>query len=680
MSKITDLFQALPREARDTLFVLAVLGWTIAPHANNLPLWCPGLAFLLILWRAYLAVSNGPQPGRWTMVCILLFAAILNLWSFSTVLGRQAGISMLVVLIALKTLELRARRDSFVIFFLGFFLVLTHFLFSQSIAVALAMVVSVWGLLTALVLTHMPVGQPALTQAARIAAKTALLGTPIMLALFVFFPRVAPLWGVPQDSIASSGLSRQLHMGSIAELAMSDEIVMRIRFPKQVPPAEKMYFRGPVLSEISGAEWTPAAGSDTQPSPRADLIFESPAIPYEITLEPQRSLDVPLLEAAMSPPIQDGAAERPIEMQRSAELSWEAKSPINERLRLNAEAYMSFRIGPFDPEPGLTRYLRLPNGHSPRTRAWATELKNSPDMAQADTQGLVNAVLRHVGDEKFFYTLTPGLYGEKDPKAAIDEFWLDRRQGFCEHFATTFVVIMRAMGVPARVVLGYQGADPQPVDGYYIVRRNSAHAWAEYWQAGRGWVRVDPTAAVSPDRIKRSSRLPPPRGLIAGTLRQALGGANGLAQLQRSWEAVNNRWNQWVLNYSQRQQNDLLKQMGFSSPDWTDLGLMLFFCCLGAGLIGFGVYRWQMQPIDPWVRQMDLLRRQLREVGLQAADHDPPLAMAQGVNRMFGDAGTALADALRELDALRYGSSVKPRQLAIQFSQIRMQAQALGKR
>ena len=236
------------------------------------------------------------------------------------------------------------------------------------------------------------------------------------------------------------------------------------------------------------------------------------------------------------------------------------------------------------------------------------------------------------------------------------------------------------MGVPARVVLGYQGTDPEPVDGYYIVRRNAAHSWAEYWQAGRGWVRVDPTSAVAPDRIKRSTRLPPPRGFVAGTLSQALGGANVLAHFQQSWEAVNNRWNQWVLNYGKSQQTDLLKQLGLSSPDWEDLGLLLLLCSLGAGLIGLLVYLWRVQHLDPWGRQMDLLRKQLRQIGLEVADHAPPLALAQGVGQVFGEAGAALTRALQELDALRYGASGKPRQLANQFKQIRAKAQALGRR
>jgi len=182
-------------------------------------------------------------------------AAGLTFMSFRTLLGKEPGVTMAVVLMALKTLELRARRDAFVVFFLGFFLVLTHFLYSQSLAVAAAMLVSVWGLLTALVLAHMPAGQPSLKQAARLAGRTALLGAPIMLLLFMLFPRIGPLWGVPKDGLSSTGLSDRLRLGQVAEVALDDRIAMRLRFEGDVPRPDSLYFRGPVLASFDGTEW-----------------------------------------------------------------------------------------------------------------------------------------------------------------------------------------------------------------------------------------------------------------------------------------------------------------------------------------------------------------------------------------------------------------------------------------
>ena len=276
----------LPREARDTLFLLFVIAWTVLPHASHLPLWCTLLTLVVLLWRVRLALNNAALPGRWVLVAVLLLAAVLTFWSYRTLLGKEPGVTLAVVLMALKTLELRARRDAFVVFFLGFFLILTHFLYSQSLLVAAAMLVSVWGLLTALVLAHMPVGQPSLRQAGRLAARTALLGAPIMALMFVLFPRVGPLWGVPQDGLSSTGLSNSMRMGSLSKVALDDSIALRLRFEGTFPAPETLYFRGPVLSAFDGTEWRPAPPAlMLPPQRRRNLRVEGPPVRYEMTLE-----------------------------------------------------------------------------------------------------------------------------------------------------------------------------------------------------------------------------------------------------------------------------------------------------------------------------------------------------------------------------------------------------------
>src|SRR5205814_6248881 len=231
--------------------------------------------------------------------------------------------------------------------------------------------------------------------------------------------------------------------------------------------------------------------------------------------------------------------------------------------------------------------------------------------------------------------------------------------GFCEHFASAFVVVMRAMGVPARVVTGYQGTEPLPVDGYYVVRQSSAHAWAEFWQPGEGWVRADPTAAVAPDRILRNLHLQPTPGLMAGALdnmNPAL-----LAQLRDAWEAVNNRWNQWVLSYSRGQQLDLLKNLGFRSPSWEDLFLLLISALSSLALAAAGWAWWDRHRIDPWTRQMDGIRRALRLLGISASAHEAPRALAARVREHLGAAGDALAQMLQTLEAQRYGRAAVAR-------------------
>ncbi len=635
----------LPRDARDTLFLLAVIGWTVLPHAAHLPVWCSLLTLVVLLWRAHLALANEALPGRWTLIVVLGVAIALTFYSFGTLLGQEPGVTLAVVLMGLKTLELRARRDAFVVFFLGFFLVLTHFLYSQSLPLAGATLLSVWGLLTALVLAHMPVGQPGLRQAATVAGRAALLGAPVMALLFVLFPRVGPLWSVPGDAHSKTGLSNAMRLGSIADVAQDDSIAFRLRFDGPPPPPAAMYFRGPVLTVFDGAEWRPLPASTG--ISRRNLRTSGAPLRYEMTLEAQRLTNLPLLEAATAAPVIDGLRVYPL-----PDLQWRIEQPIYERLRFRAEAYPQFRHGPTAADPALTEALELPPGFNPRTLAWAAAMRRDPRYAEADARTLAEALLRHIRTAAFSYTLAPGGYGDANGHDTIDEFWLDRRRGFCEHFAAAFVVVMRALDVPARVVTGYQGTDPLPVDGYWVVRQSSAHAWAEYWQAGVGWVRADPTAAVAPERIDRSLRLVPPAGLVA----DALGSVSPrlLERWRDGWEALNNRWNQWVLNYSRGQQLDLLKALGFEAPNWEDVALLLIATLSALALVGAGWAAWTQRRIDPWTRQMERLRRALRSIGVDAPPHLPPRALAGRVSARHGTAGAALVELLLTLERQRY--------------------------
>ena len=638
----------LPRETRDTLFLLAVIAWTIAPHALQLAPWCGLMALALLLWRAKLALGGGALPGRWTITALLVLAAALTWWGERTLLGKEAGITMLVVLMSLKTLELRARRDALVVFFLGFFLLLTHFLYSQSLLTGLWLLAAVWGLLTALALAHMPVGRPPLARAGAVAARAALLGVPLMAVLFLLFPRIGPLWGLPNDAAGRTGLSGSLRLGGVASIAEDDSIVMRVRFAGRVPTADQMYFRGPVLSTFDGREWTRLVPSfPARLRPRLELELRGEPLRYEVTLEPSRLPLLPLLEIT---PDRDDAAPRLdgwlLTLRPDAQ--WQVDRPVSERIRVEAAAWLDHRHGPRDPVPGLVDLLRLPAGFNPRTLEWAQALRRQPGLAQAGPHELAAALMRHIASGGYTYTLEPGTYG----RDAIDEFWLDRKFGFCEHFATAFVVVMRALNVPARVVTGYQGTDLTPQDGWWIVRQRYAHAWAEYWVPGEGWVRIDPTAAVAPDRIRLSSSLRPAPGFVEG----ALEGLNPAfaADLKRLWETVNNRWNQWVLNYSRGQQFDLLRTLGITSPSWQDLATVLITLLCGAALAGAGWAWWDRRRQDPWQRLQRRVQQRLAALGVEVAPHDAPRRRAERVRAVLGARGEALATALETLDRQRY--------------------------
>jgi len=274
----------------------------------------------------------------------------------------------------------------------------------------------------------------------------------------------------------------------------------------------------------------------------------------------------------------------------------------------------------------------------------------SGDIDRPRAEALAAAGLEHVRGNDFLYTLSPGRYGEGSPHV-IDEFWLDRRLGFCEHFASAFVVVMRSMGVPARIVTGFQGWDAEPQDGYYVVRNANAHAWAEYWVEGRGWVRSDPTAAVAPNRVVQGIALRPAPGVI-GQLNPTLWRA-----MRNGWETINNRWQQLVLNYSRENQFDLLKRMGFSRPDWTGLGQALAGVILVLAVAGWAWIRWSSRPHDAWSRQRSRIGALL---AIEVPAHESPSAWARALRRRYGQKAEPAAQWLEKLERSRYAADAPP--------------------
>jgi transglutaminase-like putative cysteine protease len=414
-----------------------------------------------------------------------------------------------------------------------------------------------------------------------------------------------------------------------------------------------------VLSDFDGSDW--------RPSPVTAIVFGAPArrmadlrlggepVAYEVLLEPINLPLLPLLE--VTPDRADSAPQLVnYHLTLRSDLQWLTERPITERQRFNARAWPRFESGPRDADDAQTAVMlremrRLPADVNPRTRAWALRFRDQPRFQGADANALANAVLTEIRNGEFTYTLAPGEYGHD----SIDEFWLDRKLGFCEHFAASFVVILRAMGVPARIVTGYQGTDPAPVDGWHIVRQSHAHAWAEYWQAGVGWIRADPTAAVAPDRVSNSRNLQPAPGIVAGALRSM--SPEAMLRLRNAWETINSRWNQWVMGYSRIQQFDLLNNLGIRSPDWFDLGLVLAAVVGAAGTAG-ALWSWlDRRRRDPWQRLHGRICVALATIGVSALAHDPPRRLAQRVRDQAGSSGAELAQALDELDRLRYASN-----------------------
>lgn len=649
LTRLRSFFGQLPREGRDTLFLLAVIAWVILPQVERLPIWCSVLAAAVLIWRGHLALSGRSLPPWWWVFALLVLTVGATLFTHRTLFGRDAGVTLIIVLLTLKTLELRAKRDAFVIFFLAFFAMLTNFFFSQSLLTAAAMLVALLGLLTALVNAHMPVGRPPLMQAARTAGWMALLGAPIMALLFVLFPRIAPLWGVPADAMTGrSGLSSSMQVGTIAELALDDSIALRIRFEGQPPPNREMYFRGPVLSTFDGRQWLPmGVGRRQRYAHQAELRTEGPAYNYEVTMAPSMRPWIFVLEAASVAPVLPGHS-----VNMTADLQWLSNRPISELVRYKAQSQPQFRHGPATAGPSLAEFLDLPPGLNPRTLAWAAELRRDPRLSSSRATVMAEHVLKHLSEGGYGYTLEPGLYG---PDTA-DEFWFDKKEGFCEHIASSFVILMRALNIPARLVTGYQGGEVNSFDGYWTLRQRDAHAWAEIWDSSLGWTRVDPTGAVAPGRVGTATRLAPPLGVAGAVMSTVFGtvDVNLLRDMRAMWEAVNNGWNQWVLNYSQAKQFEMLRDIGFSAPSWSDLAYLLIGLVVLASSLGAIWTLWERYHIDPWLRLLHKAQQRLRACGMALGESSPPRQMAELARQRFGAQGQALADWLLRLEAQRY--------------------------
>ena len=672
-SRLVSALGALPRERRDTLFMLAVLAWTLAPLIAHVPAWASVGAALALSWRAVLTWRGAALPPRWLLTVLLIASVAAVALTWRGLGGKDAGLAMLVILAALKTLELRARRDALALFFLGFFLVLSNFLHSQSLAIALAMGVAVWGLLAALVLSHMPAGRPTLASVLGRAGQLVLIGTPLVAVLFVFFPRIGPLWGVPGDAGGRTGLSNELQLGDVAELALDDRLALRVQFQGAAPPPQALYFRGPVLSQPDGARWTTLpwrAGAALPPpfDPRRTATSAAPGtLAYTMTVEPLRIATLPLLEGIHGAPELQAGGDGGLTLSPHPEGNWISDRPITERLQVSARALREGRT-PGLPEDLLTgtqsSWLALPDGLHPRTRAWAAELGRQNAIAQAPDAArradvLAVALIAHIRQAGYAYTLSPGELGPQP----LDRFWLDTRSGFCEHYATAFVVVMRSLGVPARIVTGYQGGVINPIDGVLEVRQSDAHAWSEYWRPGDGWVRVDPTAAIAPERINGSRRLVAPRGLVAGALADVDPAL--LERLRAVWGALDHRWNQWVLGHGRQRQLDLLRSLGWADADLADLGRALAMALTAVALTGALLAAWQgrrRRTTDPWLRAWQGLRSDLARRGIPSTPGDTPRTLANRLRvsapgHPDDPACRDAAAALLALEQARYGAS-----------------------
>lgn len=620
-------------------WLLLALAMVLAPHALSLPLW------ISLSWLAFALAAQRPKIWPTWLKALLALSGVAGvLLQYGTVIGPQGGGALLSFLTGAKLLETRTARDRLGLLFVGCFLLVAYFLNSQSLGMAAYMVIAAGALIAAMVANTQ--STPVLNTTFGLAGRLLLQALPLALLLFVLFPRLqGPLWGLPQQAAAQTGLSDSMSPGDFGQLTLSDEIAFRVEFSGPPPPANALYWRGPVLWDFDGRTWQTRLAVAPDPV-RAEA--RGAPVAYVITLEPHRRRWLFLLGLPHQlPPRLPG-----METSLGADLQWLSKSPIAQRLRYAIEADLDYRLEAHGlSDASQARSLALPDGN-PRAREmarrWATEM-HSP-------QAIVKQALSYFRNEAFFYSLKPPQLGVN----SIDDFLFTSRRGFCEHYASTFVFLMRAAGLPARVVTGYQGGERNPLGDYWIVRQRDAHAWAEVWLPEQGWTRVDPTAAVAPERVEigLDAAL---AGLPAGERRIGTLSLNTgwLMPLRLTWDLVNNQWNQWVLGYNQERQRQFLARLNPFLATWQ--GMVSGLAAAGGVLLllmaVLAVPRLARRKVDPVKRLYARYCQRLRQCGIEHGVAEGAADFARRAEELRPD----LAEPIRQISqlylALRYGEA-----------------------
>lgn len=640
--------RTVPLASRSALmWVCAAAAAAMLLHAAQFSAWITLTALALVGWRVAAALGPVRLPGGIVRIVLGLTLIAAVLAQFHTLNGLTPGTAMLVLMTAIKLLETRGRRDQCVVIGGALFLLLAACLDGQELTR-----VPLYGLEALLccsalaVVAYAPATDEGAIPAAAglgtraavaLAARTLLYATPLAILLFLFFPRLpGHFWGLTSSADAVTGLGDSLTPGGITRLTSSYRIAFRARFDGKPPPPIERYWRGPVMHEFDGATWKAGRGVPGQ-AERLDCL--SRPYRYRVYLQPTGRRWWLALDAVMGTP---SPAVR-----YTNDYQLVASEPVS-----HAQSYAAIScahaqwLTPLSPAARLED-TRLPPGSNPRARALATTLRGRAGSAAA----FVQAVLTFLRTGGFLYSLTPPPLGP-DP---VDDFLFHTRTGFCGHYASAFVDLMRAGGVPARVVTGYLGGQWNPYDGTLVVRQSDAHAWAEVWLAGRGWTRVDPTAVVAPERLYRG---------ILDLLPDAVSAPARLvhawpwlsAALER-WDALNGWWNQRVVGFDYRAQLDLLGALGFRSPELRDAG-WAFAATL---LVWLAWVSWQLgEPAagprpDRLGRAYARLCRKLTRIGLPRAPHQGPLAYSQTIARFRPDLAPRVHPLLEEYAALRYG-------------------------
>ena len=618
-----------------------------ALHLAQVPVWLGIGAAVPILWRLLIAHRGGATPSLLVRMALALAATIAVYQHYHTVFGRDAGTAFLLVLVSLKILESRTVRDYLIVIFLLYFLTLARFFFSQSL------VTGVWAFgvtfVTTLSLIRLTQGNAvSVRESVSLTGRMLLQAVPLMLIVYLVFPRIqGSLWALPEDAFAAgTGLSEELTPGSVNALLLDETVAFRVEFDGPPPAHSQLYWRTLVMSESDGRAWrlSPADRFGTVAEP---LIDGSGPVRYTVTHE---SSNRPWLPALDMP---DAA---PVDTRLKAGRVLQARRPLHRKLRYEVLSYRDYRTGPLAPRTHAA-LARWPGQPTARVRQLVAQWQ-----AQADSpEQFVAAVLDYFRTEAFFYSLRPPALGA-DP---LDQFLFATRRGYCEHYASALAALLRIAGIPSRVVTGYLGGEWNAAGDYLLVRRSDAHAWVEVWSAERGWSRVDPTAAVAPERIelgvdalRRMAEDGIPFGTLGAEQIRALISRSWIArQWQRTrlrWDTVDALWDRWVMAYGPQAQRLFMRSLGFAAPTWVQMALTLVTgVALGLLIVALIMFR-RRERRDPVAASYARFCGKLARIGYRRAPAEGPLDFARRVTRARPDLQPAVDRVTELYVALRY--------------------------
>ncbi|MCP4984148.1 MAG: DUF3488 domain-containing transglutaminase family protein [Gammaproteobacteria bacterium] len=612
--------------------------FSIAPHFLHLPVWVSLIVVVSLVWRCLQNHGKIRELPKWLLIPLVLFGGVGVFAEYWTVVGRDAGLALLTVMASFKFLESRRHRDVLILVFLCYFLIATHFLFSQSIFTAVLMFATLIVITATLVIINRRDENIVVAEILPASARLVMLSIPLMLILFVLVPRVpGPLWGLSNDQRGGiTGLSDHMSPGKISNLILSNEVAFRVDFEKEIPASSRLYWRGPVMALYNGYRWSQ---SRRQVLNRFNLTVTEPPVKYTVTLEPHGehwllALDIPTKLVAGSVMTED--------------FQLVSKKKINDLVRYSMESRMAYMVGTDETLAYRELALEYPQKTNLRTIAFGKSLAERYQRSD----DIVDEVLTMFREQEYVYTLQPPALGDD----SVDEFLFGTRRGFCEHYAGSFALIMRAAGIPARIVTGYQGGEYNNVGNYLIVRQSDAHAWAEIWIENRGWIRVDPTAAVSPSRIEQGID----NALSEEGSSFRIRNQNPIfGNLLYSWDNLQHSWNDWVINYDQRKQQNFLSKLEIGIDSWSDMIFTLVISLVAVtGLFWFVVW-YRERPPRPQAYEIlfDRLLKKLAKQGIQKKSAEDTRAFLRRVSEQGFVQSEQLAKIVELYNRIKYGRS-----------------------